>query len=95
MAGAIPVVTTSDSCLKETVGIGLQVSGTLDASKQLEQGAAAPAEVLAKYKEELIKFLKNDSLRSDVREQAMKYARETFDWGKVASRWEEEFNLKA
>ncbi len=91
MAGAIPVVTTSDSCLKETVGIGLQVSGTLDESKMLEPGAATPAEVLAKYKEELIKFLKDDKLRSDVREQAVKYARETFDWSKVASRWEEEF----
>ncbi len=95
MAGAIPVVTTSDSCLRETVGIGLQVSGTLDPAKQLEPGAATPAEVLAKYKEELIKFLKNDDLRSDVREQAMRHARETFDWTKVADRWIEEFSSKA
>lgn len=91
MAGAIPVVTTSDSCLRETVGIGLQVSGTLDETKQLEPGAAKPDEVLKKYAEELIKFLKDDKLRSDVREQAMKYARETFSWEKVAARWEEEF----
>jgi glycosyltransferase involved in cell wall biosynthesis len=92
MAGAIPVVTTSDSCLRETVGIGLQVSGTLDKAKQLEPGASTPEQVLAKYKDELIKFLKDDKLRDDVREQAIKYARETFSWPKVADRWIEEFN---
>ncbi|MDP0779210.1 glycosyltransferase, partial [Klebsiella pneumoniae] len=41
---------------------------------------------------ELIKFLKDDKLRDDVREQAIKYARETFSWPKVADRWIEEFN---
>ncbi len=95
MAGAIPVVTTSDSCLRETVGIGLQISGTLDESKQLEPGAATPDEVLEKYKTELIKFLKDDKLRADVRETAMRYARETFSWQKVAGKWIEEFNEKA
>lgn len=93
MAGAVPVVTTTDSCLRETVGIGLQVSGTLDASKPLESGAASPAETLAKFKEELIKFLKDDDLRGKVREQAMKYARETFSWERVADKWIELFTL--
>ncbi len=91
MAGAIPVVTTSDSCLKETVGIGLQVSGTLDESKMLETGAGTPTQVLEKYKDEIIKFLKNDDLRENVRDQAMKYAHDTFSWEKVSHRWQQEF----
>lgn len=92
VAGAVPVVTVSDSCLRETVGIGVQITGSLKDGLRLE-GGATKEEVLQKYKEELIKFLKDDDLRDDVRVQAMKYGREAFDWSKVAGEWEKEFKV--
>lgn len=99
MAGAIPVVAVTDNCLRETVGIGIHVTGGLkkDPKERLQKyGPDAPSydEVIDRYRDEIIKFLKDDKLRSDVREQAMKYARETFSWESVAQKWEEEFAPK-
>jgi len=94
-AGAIPVVGISDNCLRETVGIGIHISGGLKKVNRDQfygQGAPTYEEVLEKYKNELINFLKDDKLRSEVREQAMKYARETFSWSKVADQWIEQFS---
>lgn len=94
-AGAIPVVGISDNCLRETVGIGIHISGGLKKENRDQfygQGAPTYDEVLEKYKNELIKFLKDDKLRSEVREQAKKYARETFAWSKVAEKWIEQFS---
>lgn len=94
MAGAIPVVAVSDSCLRETVGIGIHVTGGLKRDVQRPAGSPSFEEVLAKYAHELIGFLKRDELRSNVREQAKKYALENFSWEKVAEKWEEEFTPK-
>lgn len=98
-AGAVPVVAVTDNCLRETVGIGIHVSGGLKKSpeERLRYGAGAPPyeEVLERYKVELIKFLKDDDLRRNVREQAMKYARETFSWESVAEKWIELFTLNS
>jgi glycosyltransferase involved in cell wall biosynthesis len=94
MAGAVPVVAVSDSCLRETVGIGVQVTGSMKREAIRPEGSPSFDDVLGKYKDELIKFLKDDKLRDNVRQQAMDYARKTFSWPKVAEAWEEEF-LKA
>lgn len=80
--GAIPFV-TNYAALEETVKNGVKVDVDItDPDGQKE------------YFEELIKFLKDDEKREEMRPQMMKFAQTYFHWNKIAETWSNVFGEK-
>jgi glycosyltransferase involved in cell wall biosynthesis/tetratricopeptide (TPR) repeat protein len=80
--GAFPVV-TNYAALKETVQSGKKI----DVDMTTKDGQET-------YKQELIKFLKEDSENEEKRKEMMKNAEDKFLWSVVARQWEKLFSEK-
>ncbi len=77
--GAVPVV-TDWAALKETVKYGVKVEGDI-----------YEPEVKEEYKKQLIALLLDPDRQEEIRKPMIEWARETYPWSKVASKWSDEF----
>ena len=78
--GAVPVV-INYAALETTVQHGIKVNGDI-----------YEPDVRKKYTKELIDILKDPAKQDEIRPSMMTWARNTFNWDKIAIQWSEEFN---
>jgi glycosyltransferase involved in cell wall biosynthesis len=82
VAGCVPVVAVSANCMKETVKIGVTITGDIK-----------KPEAKSRFKEELVKMLKDEKLQKEVGDKAREVGLKEFDWSNVAKEWEKEFKV--
>ena len=77
--GAVPVTTTTGA-LATTVQYGIKIEGDI-----------WDPDIKEKYKQALIKALKDEKWQEEQRKLMMPWARENFSWTKVAEEWTKQF----
>ena len=82
--GSVPVV-ISHAALKETVKYGIKVEG------EINENVSLTPETEEKYKQALIKALKDEKWQDEQRERMMPWARGKYSWEKIAQSWSKEF----
>ena len=85
-AGAIPV-TTDYAALAETVRHGVKVGLDNDPD------AIRTVEKQKEFAQNLVKILKDEKVQEEIREKMMSDARNTFNWAKIATQWNDEFKV--
>lgn len=81
VTGAIPVC-TDFAALDETVQHGVKVPGVTEFE-------IVPEEVTEKIADEVIALLKDPVRQDDIRQKMLVWAKEHFDWARVAKQWSE------